>query len=183
MTLMAAGLALTTSPATDAIMGALLPGKAGAGSAVNDTTRELGTLGVAVVGSVMASVYGTHVLGSMTSLGAPAAAAAAAQKSVVAGLAVAAHLPPAFQGSAAQAARTAFTAGLSAGSLVAAAGTAAAAAAALAFLPARARQPAPGRPAPALTRTGRPAQAVAEDPPGNRAEPPADQDPGAGPPR
>jgi len=49
---------------------------------------------VAVVGSVMASVYGTHVLGSMTSLGAPATAAAAAQKSVVAGLAVAAHLPP-----------------------------------------------------------------------------------------
>ena len=48
---------------------------------------------MAVVGSVMASVYGTHVLGSMTSLGAPATAAAAAQKSVVAGLAVAAHLP------------------------------------------------------------------------------------------
>jgi EmrB/QacA subfamily drug resistance transporter len=156
MTLMAAGLALTTSPATDAIMGALLPGKAGAGSAVNDTTRELGgTLGVAVVGSVMASVYGTHVLGSMTSLGAPAAAATAAQKSVVAGLAVAAHLPPALQGSAAQAARQAFTAGLSAGSLVAAAGTAVAAAAALAFLPARARQPAPGRPA-ALPRPGPP---------------------------
>jgi hypothetical protein len=158
MTLMAAGLALASTPATDAIMGAVLPGKAGAGSAVNDTTRELGgTLGVAVVGSVMASVYGTHVLGSMTSLGAPAAAAAAAQKSVVTGLAVAAHPPPALQGSAVQAARKAFTAGLSAGSLVAAAGTAAAAAAALAFLPARARQPAPGRPrGPAPTRTGRP---------------------------
>ena len=89
MTLMAAGLALTTSPATDAIMGALLPGKAGAGSAVNDTTRELGgTLGVAVVGSVLASVYGTHVVRSMTSLGAPAAAAASARQSVVAGLPV-----------------------------------------------------------------------------------------------
>jgi Major Facilitator Superfamily len=61
MTLMAAGLALASTPATDAIMGAVLPGKAGAGSAVNDTTRELGgTLGVAVVGSVMASVYGAH---------------------------------------------------------------------------------------------------------------------------
>ena len=54
---------------------------------------------------------------------------------------------PALQGSAAQAARQAFTAGLAASSLVAAAGTAAAAAAALAFLPARARQPAPSRPA------------------------------------
>jgi DHA2 family multidrug resistance protein-like MFS transporter len=94
MTLMAAGLALASSPATDAIMGAVLPGKAGAGSAVNDTTRELGgTLGVAVVGSVMASVYGAHVVHSLTSLGVPAAAAAARQ-SVVAGLTTAAHLPP-----------------------------------------------------------------------------------------
>src|ERR1035438_788604 len=51
MTLMAARLALTSGPATDAIMGAVLPGKAGAGSAVNDMTRELGgTLDVAVVG-------------------------------------------------------------------------------------------------------------------------------------
>ncbi len=128
MTLMAAGLALTSSPATDAIMGALPPAKAGAGSAVNDTTRELGgALGVAVVGSVMASVYRTQVLRSMTSLGAPAAAAAAAKQSVVAGLTVAAHLPPALRGVAAQAARQAFVDGLSAGSVVAAAAAATAA--------------------------------------------------------
>jgi hypothetical protein len=146
MTLMAAGLALASSPATDAIMGAVLPGKAGAGSAVNDTTRELGgTLGVAVVGSVMASVYGAHVVHSLTSLGVPAAAAAARQ-SVVAGLTTAAHLPPALQGVAEQAARQAFVDGLSAGSLVAAVGTAAAAAAAAAFLPAHARPPRPGQP-------------------------------------
>jgi hypothetical protein len=95
----------------------------------------------------MASVYGAHVVHSLTSLGVPAAAAAARQ-SVVAGLTTAAHLPPALQGPAAQAARQAFVDGLSAGSLVAAAGTAAAAAAALAFLPARAK----GTPLPA-TRT------------------------------
>src|SRR5579862_8999376 len=41
MALMAAGLGLTTGPATDAIMGALPPGKSGAGSAVNDTTRAV----------------------------------------------------------------------------------------------------------------------------------------------
>ena len=53
MSLMASGLALTAGPATDAIMGALPLSRAGAGSAVNDTTREVGgTLGVAVVGSV-----------------------------------------------------------------------------------------------------------------------------------
>ena len=40
-------------------MGSLPKEKAGVGSAVNDTTRELGgTLGVAVIGSVFASVYG-----------------------------------------------------------------------------------------------------------------------------
>jgi len=137
MVLMAAGLALTTSPATDAIMGALPPSKAGAGSAVNDTTRELGgTLGVAVVGSVMSSIYGMHVLASLRHLGAPASAAAGARQSVVAGLRVAAHLSPALQESAVQATRHAFVDGLSAGSLVAAAGTAVAAVAALAFLPA-----------------------------------------------
>jgi EmrB/QacA subfamily drug resistance transporter len=157
MTLMAAGLALASSPATDAIMGAVLPGKAGAGSAVNDMTRELGgTLGVAVVGSVMSSVYGAHVVHSLTSLGVPAAAAGARQ-SVVAGLTAAAHLPPALQGVAAQAARQAFVDGFSACSLEAAACTAAAAAAALAFLPARAKAPRPGSTAaPVLTRTDGP---------------------------
>lgn len=106
MTLMAAGLALTSSPATEAIMGALPPGTAGAGSAVNDTIRELGgALGVAVIGSVMASAYRTHVLGSMAHLGVPAAAAAAARQSVAAGFTVAAHLPPALQAAAATAAR------------------------------------------------------------------------------
>jgi hypothetical protein len=39
-------------------MGSLPPAKAGIGSAVNDTTRELGgTLGVAVIGSVFSSLY------------------------------------------------------------------------------------------------------------------------------
>lgn len=140
MILMAAGLALTASPATEAIMGALPRGKAGAGSAVNDTTRELGgTLGVAIVGSVMSSAYGSHVQAALTRLGAPAAVISAARQSVVAGLDVAAHLPPGLRDVAAAAARQAFTDGLRAGSLVAAAATAVAALATLAFLPARAR--------------------------------------------
>ena len=58
MVMLGAGLGLTTAPATESIMGSLPPDKAGAGSAVNDTTRELGgTLGVAVVGSVFSSIY------------------------------------------------------------------------------------------------------------------------------
>ncbi len=140
MTLMAAGLALTTSPATDAIMGALPPAKAGAGSAVNDTTREVGgTLGVAILGSVLNSAYAGHVLTTLTRLGAPAAVAHEAGQSVVAGLVTAAHFPPALQAAAADSVRQAFTAGLHRGSAVAAAATAAAAVVALIFLPARAR--------------------------------------------
>jgi EmrB/QacA subfamily drug resistance transporter len=58
MILLGGGLGLTTAPATESIMGSLSVDKAGVGSAVNDTTRELGgTLGVAVVGSVFSSVY------------------------------------------------------------------------------------------------------------------------------
>lgn len=62
MVLLGTGLGLTTAPATEAIMGSLSPDKAGVGSAVNDTTRELGgTLGVAIVGSVFASIYSGRI--------------------------------------------------------------------------------------------------------------------------
>jgi hypothetical protein len=60
--LMASGMALTMAPATESIMGSLPLRKAGVGSAVNDTTRQVGgALGVAVIGSVLASIYGSHV--------------------------------------------------------------------------------------------------------------------------
>jgi EmrB/QacA subfamily drug resistance transporter len=52
------GFGLTMAPATTSIMGALPLGRAGVGSAVNDTTRQVGgALGVAVLGSILASVY------------------------------------------------------------------------------------------------------------------------------
>jgi EmrB/QacA subfamily drug resistance transporter len=52
------GMGLTTAPATESIMGSLPPGKAGVGSAVNDTTRQTGgALGVAVLGSIYALRY------------------------------------------------------------------------------------------------------------------------------
>ena len=58
MIFLGVGLGLTTAPATESIMGSLSADKAGIGSAVNDTTRELGgTLGVAIIGSVFSSVY------------------------------------------------------------------------------------------------------------------------------
>src|SRR4029453_5272578 len=58
MILLGARVGLTSAPATEAIMGVVPKEKAGIGSAMNDATRELGgTLGVAVIGSVFASLY------------------------------------------------------------------------------------------------------------------------------
>jgi membrane-associated phospholipid phosphatase len=150
MALMAAGLGLTTGPATDAIMGALPPGKAGAGSAVNDTTREVGgTLGVAIVGSVLNSTYGSHVLSGLTALGASASTGHAAGQSVVAGMNVAARFPAPLREAAEATVRSAFVTGVHHGSLVAAGTALAAALIALVFVPAR---PA-AKEDPALART------------------------------
>jgi EmrB/QacA subfamily drug resistance transporter len=58
----ALGMGITTAPSTGAIMRSLPLHKAGVGSAVNDTTRELGgALGVAVLGSLVASHFRTTV--------------------------------------------------------------------------------------------------------------------------
>jgi MFS transporter, DHA2 family, multidrug resistance protein len=91
----------------------------------------------------MSSAYASHVTSALSHLGAPAAVTAAARQSVVAGLGVAGHFPPALRAAAADATRLAFMNGLHAGSFVAAGATAAAALATLAFLPARAAAPAP----------------------------------------
>ena len=58
LVLLSAGMATTIAPATGAIMSSVPLNKAGVGSAVNDTTRELGgALGIAVLGSIVASAY------------------------------------------------------------------------------------------------------------------------------
>jgi EmrB/QacA subfamily drug resistance transporter len=56
------GIGLTSAPATESIMGAVSEAKAGIGSAVNDATRITGgTLGVAVIGSIYASLYSSRL--------------------------------------------------------------------------------------------------------------------------
>jgi MFS transporter, DHA2 family, multidrug resistance protein len=58
LTIIVIGMSLTAAPATTAILTALPVEKAGIGSAVNDTTREVGTaLGIAVFGSVVNAPY------------------------------------------------------------------------------------------------------------------------------
>jgi hypothetical protein len=70
--LLALGMGNIMAPATDSIMGSLPRAKAGVGSAVNDTTRQVGgAVGVAVLGSVLASQYRTHMTDKLTALGAP----------------------------------------------------------------------------------------------------------------
>jgi EmrB/QacA subfamily drug resistance transporter len=87
----ASGMGMTTAPSTGAIMVSLPLDKAGVGSAVNDTTREMGgALGVAVLGSVLASRFHTGLSSSLAHL--PAAAHGAAS-SLGAALQTAATLP------------------------------------------------------------------------------------------
>ena len=55
---MGLGMANVMAPCTDSIMGSLPRAKAGVGSAVNDTTRQMGgAVGVAVFGSLMSSHF------------------------------------------------------------------------------------------------------------------------------
>jgi EmrB/QacA subfamily drug resistance transporter len=62
--LMGAGMGLAIAPATESIMGSLPREKAGIGSAMNDVVREVGgTLGIAVLGSVLASSYSAGMAG------------------------------------------------------------------------------------------------------------------------
>jgi EmrB/QacA subfamily drug resistance transporter len=73
MVIDSAGIGLAMSAATSASMRELPPALAGVGSAVNDTTRNMGSvLGVAVFGSIAASVFASRLGG--VSLGAAAAA-------------------------------------------------------------------------------------------------------------
>ena len=70
MCLLVTGIALTMSPMTAAIMSSVPPRRAGAGSAMNDATRELGaSLGIAVLGSLAATRYDNslnHALAGLT---------------------------------------------------------------------------------------------------------------------
>jgi hypothetical protein len=80
--IMGVGMGNVMSPATDSIMGSLPRSKAGVGSAMNDTTRQVGgAIGVAVLGSILSSHYGPN-LASRLSGKVPAALVTSARDSV-----------------------------------------------------------------------------------------------------
>jgi EmrB/QacA subfamily drug resistance transporter len=135
------GLGLTSAPATESIMGAISRHKAGVGSAVNDSTRLVGgTLGVAVIGSVYASVYGSRLTATMPA-SVPGRIAAIAHQSVGAAYVAAGRLAqlghPVLGQALQHASANAFLRGLTTGCIVAGAVAAAGGILAALFLPAQ----------------------------------------------
>lgn len=60
--LQASGIGLAISPATTAVMSSVPMEKAGVGSAMNDTTRQLGgALGIAILGTIATGIYNSGV--------------------------------------------------------------------------------------------------------------------------
>ena len=173
MVLYGLGLGLTSAPATESIMGAISRAKAGVGSAVNDSTRLIGgTLGVAVIGSIYASVYGSRLTATLPA-SVPGPVAAIAHQSVGAAYVAAGQIAalghPVLGQALQHAAASAFLRGLTVGCLVAGAVAAAGALLAVLFLPA---QPAIQIAPPAARRPMKPKQPAAETKPGPRRVPP-----------
>jgi predicted MFS family arabinose efflux permease len=141
--LMALGMGLTMAPATESIMGSLPVARAGVGSAVNDTTRQVGgALGVAIIGSVLASTYGTKVGDAVARQPLPGGVASEVKNSLGFALETASRIGGPAGQSLASTAKSAFVNGMQQGFLVAAAIALVGAIVALVWLPARA----PGTP-------------------------------------
>ncbi|MEU6767623.1 DHA2 family efflux MFS transporter permease subunit [Streptomyces sp. NPDC046853] len=90
LALLGLSLGLAVSPCTDTIMGAFPESELGVGGAVNDTSLELGgSLGIAVLGSALASSYASNLTDETEGSKVPPEALEAAKDSVGAGNAVA----------------------------------------------------------------------------------------------
>jgi MFS transporter, DHA2 family, multidrug resistance protein len=134
------GLALAMgwimAPATDAVVGAVSAAKSGVASATNTVARMVaGALGVAVIGSLVTSMYSNDVEGSLGAL--PPEAQAAAESSIGGAGAVAAQLPPDAASGLLATTGDAFTNAMGLGLLVAAVFAAIMAVIVARFLPAR----------------------------------------------
>ncbi len=137
---MGLGMANVLAPCTDSIMGSLPRAKAGVGSAVNDTTRQMGgAVGVAVFGSLMASHFHSTISDKLGS-SLPAGLFAQVRDNVGQAVGVAAQSPSArpYSGQIVTAAQDTFVSGLHMVGLVAAGITLLAALGVWLFLPARA---------------------------------------------
>jgi MFS transporter, DHA2 family, multidrug resistance protein len=151
LVVLAAGMALVMPPATESIMGSLPLAKAGVGSAVNDTTRQVGgALGVAVLGSVMSSTYGPRVSDAISGLPLSSEQASAIHDQIGAAIRAAGEIGGAPGRALADAASRGFADGMSTAFIIGAAALALGAVIVALFLPARAGDHQP----PAVAATG-----------------------------
>lgn len=108
MVLLSSGMAVVAAPATSGIMNAVPMSKAGVGSAVNDTTRELGgALGIAVLGSIANSAYRSNI--DLGGLGLSSSEVSEAEESIGAASATAERVGGAAGAGIVERAATAFT--------------------------------------------------------------------------
>jgi MFS transporter, DHA2 family, multidrug resistance protein len=134
------GLGLAMPTMLNAALSALTPERSGTGSALMSAMRQVGaTIGVAVLGTVIATIYQNR----LHLPGLPASVTAVARSSVTAGVAVAQHAPAAISAGLLGAVHAAYTSGIDAMLWICAGIAIAAAILAFLFIPANATGPAP----------------------------------------
>ncbi len=139
MILMTMGMGLVMAPATESIMGSLPPSKAGVGSAMNDTTRQMGgALGVAILGSIAATSYRPGIADKLSSLHLSSADISAAKDSVGGAMDLAKSLPASVGSAVATAAKLQFVSGMHTALVIGAGVVLIAAIIVFVYLPARA---------------------------------------------
>jgi EmrB/QacA subfamily drug resistance transporter len=133
------------APATDSVMGSVPPAKAGVASAMNDVTRQVGgALGVAIVGSLIDTIYTSRIGDAAAAL--PEILRGPVEASIGGADAVAARLPSPAGAHLASTAADAFTTAMGYGLLTAAAVAVIGAGIVAWRLPARHGAPEPGEP-------------------------------------
>jgi EmrB/QacA subfamily drug resistance transporter len=141
MILLALGFSLVNAPSTAALMSTLRPDQVGAGSAVNETTRELaGSMGVAVVGSVFSSLFAPGVRAALARFvghGLTSAQLQVASSSTRAAQVTVSHFPSQLRPGLDASVTNAFMQGLHRGCFVAGAAAVIAAVLVLSYLPTR----------------------------------------------
>jgi len=133
------GMANIMAPATESIMGSLPRAKAGVGSAVNDTTRQVGgAVGVALLGSLMATKYLSEVKSGLNLSALPPAARGSVTSNLTHAIATSKALPANIGAQVEAVAKNAFMSGMHLAVFVAACIMIVAAVGVFLWLPARA---------------------------------------------
>lgn len=133
------GMSNVMAPATESIMGSLPRSKAGVGSAINDTTRQVGgAIGVALLGSLLSSRYLSHLHDAMAGSGLPPATLRGAETNIQAAVEVSKHAPAPLGQQLLDTAKDAFMSGMHLAVVVAAGIVVVAAVGVFLWLPARA---------------------------------------------